>query len=159
MRLFLAFKAFFKALKDPKKAELLFIDKPQVSTPTDNSHLQLLGMLQQSGRLIDFLKEDITNYTDEQVGAAVRQIHADCSQALEELITVRPVLEENEGQTVRVPAGYDSAAIKLVGKVKGTPPFQGVLLHKGWKAHKKSLPKRVGEMNPDVLFPAEVEVK
>ena len=43
-----------------------------------------LVLLQREGRLVDFLKEDISSYSDEQVGAAVRQIHASCSKVLNE---------------------------------------------------------------------------
>lgn len=162
MSLGLAFKAFVKAWKNPKKAAAFLEDAPEEPKQigvSDTSHLRLLGILQQSGRLIDFLKEDITDYSDEQVGAAVRKIHQDCSKSLEEIVTIRPLMDESEGSPVRVPAGYDPAAIKVVGKVKGEPPYQGTLVHKGWKAHKRSLPQKAGEHHSDVIFPAEVEIK
>ena len=159
MSIYLAFKAFVKAWKEPKKAEEFLTEQPKQLESADASHLRLLGILQQSGRLIDFLKEDVTGYTDDQIGAAVRKIHEDCGKSLEELVTIRPLMEEAEGATVRIPAGYDSAAIKVVGKVKGEPPYQGTLMHKGWKAHKRSLPKKANEQVSDVIFPAEVEIK
>ena len=121
--------------------------------------MRLLALLQQSGRLIDFLKEDIAAFSDEQVGAAVRKIHQDCRQSLEELVTIRPVMEENEGAKVKIAAGYDASHIKIVGKVKSDPPFTGVIVHRGWKAHKRSLPKKVGEQANEVLCPAEIEVR
>jgi hypothetical protein len=46
-----------------------------------------------------------------------------------------------------------------VGKVKGEPPFTAVLVHRGWKAHKKSLPKNMGEQGTEIICPAEVEVR
>lgn len=159
MRLWLAIKAFFKILSDPEKAQLLFEEKPQVQEVADQSHLRLLSLLQQSGRLIDFLKEDISTFSDAQVGAAVRKIHQDCARSLEELVTIRPVMEENEGAAVKIPAGYDAGQIKIVGKVSNDPPFNGVIVHRGWKAHKRSLPKKVGEQTNEVLCPAEVEVR
>lgn len=163
MSLLLAFKAFFKAWKEPEKGKR-FVEDGKVSIEkiadqTDQSHLRLLAFLQQSGRLVDFLKEDISGCDDAQVGAAVRKIHQDCAKSLEELVTIRPVMSEHEGATVRVVAGYDPSSIKVIGKIKGEPPYNGVLVHKGWKAHKRSLPKKIGEQLNDVICPAEVEVK
>jgi hypothetical protein len=160
MGLGLAIKAFFKAFKDPQKTEAFLSDTPQLKAePADVSHLRLLQNLQQAGRLIDFLKEDIASFTDAQVGAAVRKIHQDCRQVLEEVVTIRPLKEESEGSIVQVPKGYNPAEIKVVGKVKGEPPFSGILIHRGWKAHKRSLPKKVGEDTPEILCPAEIEIK
>lgn len=155
-----AFKAFVKALKEPQKAQQFIEDQPPKQIESaDNSHLRLLAYLQQSGRLIDFIKEDISSFNDSQVGAAVRKIHQDCKQLLEDLVTIRPLKEENEGATVQVPKGYNPSEIKLVGKVKGEPPFTGVLVHRGWKAHKRSLPKKVGEQTVEVICPAEIEIR
>ena len=42
-------------------------------------------------------------------------------------MTIRPVFEENEGARINVPQGYDPAKIKVVGKVKGQPPYVGIL--------------------------------
>lgn len=151
-----AFCAFFRALKEPAAEAISIEKKGEKSAP---SHLTLLQLLQGSSRLIDFLKEDIRPFSDAEVGAAVRKIHADCSRCLEELVTIRAVLEENEGEEVEVPEGYDPASIKVVGNVKGKAPFRGKLVHKGWRAHKRSLPKRAGELPSDIIQPAEVEVK
>lgn len=159
MSLSLALKAFFKAWNHPEEAKKFLQDaKPQIESH-DYSHLRLLSLLQQGGRLVDFLKEDIASYSDAQVGAAVRKIHEECNKSLEELVTIRPVMEENEGATVKVPLGYDPSTVKVVGKVKGDGPYTGVLVHKGWKAHKRSLPKKIGDQLSEVICPAEVEVK
>lgn len=160
MSLMNAFKAFFKALKEPKKTQEFLEDKSaQKAEKADPSHLRLLNLLQDSSRLVDFFKEDISKFNDAQVGAAVRKIHADCNKSLEEYITIRPIMEEEEGQQVSIEEGYDSTNIKIVGKVKGQPPFKGKLIHKGWKAHKRSLPKQVGEASTEVIQPAEVEIR
>lgn len=152
MKLLKAFKAFYDTLMGKETETCKAIDvKP------DPSHLQLLAILQHSGRLIDFLKEDITHYTDSDVGAAVRKIHSDCAGCLEELVTIRPLIDENEGSKITVGAGYDASAIKLVGNVK-EPPFSGIVIHRGWKAHKKSLPKQAS-VTHEVIAPAEVEIK
>lgn len=163
MGLIVAFKAFFKALKEPQKGQN-FVDDIQAPTSKqldspDTAHLRLLSYLQQSGRLIDFLKEDLTTFNDAQVGAAVRKIHQDCRLVLEDLVTIRPLKDEEEGTTVQIPKGYNPSEIKVVGKVKGEPPFTGILVHRGWKAHKRSLPKKLGEQSLEVICPAEIEIK
>ncbi|MGZ3633091.1 MAG: DUF2760 domain-containing protein [Parachlamydiaceae bacterium] len=162
MRLWIAIKAFLKAFSDPKKAQL-FLEEPSTaprnSLECDPSHLRLLALLQQSGRLIDFLKEDISSYSDVQVGAAVRKIHQDCGQSLEEYVTIRPVTDEDEGAKIKIDPGYDPSEIKIVGQFKGEFPLTGKVIHRGWKAHKRSLPKKVGEQSNEILCPAEIEVK
>lgn len=161
MRFLLAVKAFFKAWKEPAKAQIFLNEPPQIqaTASSDHSHLRLLALLQQSGRLIDFFKEDIHDFTDAQIGAAARQIHQDCNKCLEELVTIRPLMPEKEGVAITVPKGYDPAAIKISGKVKGEPPYSGTLVHQGWKAHKRSLPQKMGEYTSEVICPAEIEVK
>lgn len=162
MRLLTAFKAFFMALKNPVMAEkLLQVKAPEVkqAQTTDDSHLRLLGLMQESSRLIDFLKEDLSSFDDAQIGAAARKVHEECRKCLEDLVTVRPLMEENEGSNVTIPQGYDPSKIKVIGKIKGQPPYVGVLVHKGWKAHKRSLPKKIGDQTGEVLCPAEVEIR
>lgn len=159
MSLGIAIKAFFKAWKEPQKGELFLKEEPKKLECADQPHLRLLALLQQSGRLIDFLKEDIKGFSDAQVGAAVRKIHQECAKSLEELVTIRPVMDETEGTTVKVPQGYDPSSIKVVGKVKGEPPFTGTLVHRGWKAHKRSLPRKLGEQTSEIICPAEVEIQ
>lgn len=159
MGITLAIKAFFKALKEPEKAEAFLVGEPKKIESQDPSHLRLLTLLQQSGRLIDFLMEDIKEFSDDQIGAAVRQIHADSAKCLEEYVTIRALRDENEGSTVLVEKGYDPQQIKVVGKVTGEPPFSGILIHKGWKAHKKSLPKKSSDQSKEIIYPAEVEIR
>lgn len=163
MGFILAWKAFIKAFKEPEKAKVFLSDQPTPNVKKndyeDPSHLRMLGFLQQEGRLIDFLKEDISAFSDAQVGAAVRRIHQECARTLEEFVTVRSLREEGEGSLIQVPKDYNPIEIKIVGDIQGEPPFTGVLMHKGWKAHKRSLPKRALDQTYDVICPAEIEVK
>lgn len=157
----LACKAFLLAFREPDKAQKFVNEEPpkQIET-TDQSHICLLQYLQQASRLIDFLKEDIKAFSDAQIGAAVRKIHQDSAQVLEELVTIRALKEEQEGSTVQILKGYNPSEIKVVGKIKGEPPFSGILVHRGWKAQKRSLPKQSGgESAFQVICPAEVEIK
>lgn len=164
MRLIFAFRAFFKAFFNPVEAKDFLSSKPEVKeekkkeAPVDSSHLRFLALMQHSGRLLDFLQEDITEYSDAQVGAAVREMHRGCQKTLESSVSVRPVFEENEGTVVQIPRGYDPSQVKIVGAVKGDAPYKGRLVHRGWKACTLTLSKTLGEQSSDVLCPAEVEV-
>lgn len=160
MCLWLAIKAFIKALKEPNKAKSFLNESlERLDSSHEYTHLRLLAMLQQSGRLIDFFKEDIKDFSNEQIGAAVRQIHSDCGKSLEDLVTIRPLLLEKEGSEITIPKGYDPKTIKISGKIKGEPPYKGTLVHQGWKAHKRSLPQKFGDHSNDIICPAEIEVK
>lgn len=120
---------------------------------------ELLILLQREGRLVDFLEQDIDDYDDEDVGAAVREIHKGCRKVLREHFQVSPVLEGvEEDDDVTVPEGFDAAEIRLVGKVKGKPPFKGTLRHHGWKARKVSMPQVAPEVDANILAAAEVEL-
>lgn len=161
-RLSLAFKSLINAFRFPDEAKALLalpLKEQKVSESTDLSHLRLLAVLQQSARLVDFFKEDISAYDDAQVGAAVRKIHESCRACVEDLVTIRPIFDEEEGARIFIPKGYDPQKIKVVGKVQGDPPFTGYLVHKGWKAHKRSLPKNLSAQSSDIICPAEVEVR
>jgi uncharacterized protein DUF2760 len=120
--------------------------------------VQMLALLQRDGRLIDFLAEEVSQYPDAQLGAAVRVIHDSCRQALDRYIKLEPVLASEEDQPVTVPAGFDPAAIKLIGNVMGTPPMRGLLRHRGWRIQQVSLPALPEGSGRSIVAPAEVEI-
>jgi uncharacterized protein DUF2760 len=119
--------------------------------------IEMLALLQRDGRLVDFLMEDIAQYADGQVGAAVREVHTGCRQSLLQHLTLTPVLDSQEGGRVTVDAGTDAARVKVVGNVPGHPPFQGVLRHRGWLAARIELPP-LPPSGRSIVAPAEVEV-
>jgi hypothetical protein len=122
--------------------------------------VQLLALLQRDGRLVDFLSEDIAPYQDAQVGAAVRELHANCRKALEQYVTLEPVLDGEEDRPVTVQEGFDPAAVKLVGNVTGRPPLRGLLRHRGWRVAKINLPSLPPQgSGRAVVAPAEVEIQ
>jgi uncharacterized protein DUF2760 len=121
--------------------------------------LYLLSLFQREGRLLDFLSEDLDLYQDEQIGAAVRSIHANCRKVMDKNLAPAPVLDQEEGEEVTVPEGFDPAAIKLTGNVTGNPPFKGRLRHKGWRAKRLELPSLSEIQNVKIIAPAEVEVE
>jgi len=120
--------------------------------------LQLLGLLQQEARLIDFLQEDVTHYGDADIGAAARVVHGGCRKVLQQYLELAPVMAEQEQSRVTIQSGYDPAEIHLTGRVSGQGPFNGVLMHKGWKVTRIQLPELTSGHNVQVLAPAEVEV-
>lgn len=121
--------------------------------------LYLVSLFQREGRLLDFLSEDLDLYQDEQIGAAVRSIHANCRKVMDKNLAPAPVLDQEEGGEVVVPEGFDPAAIKLTGNVTGDPPFKGRLRHKGWRAKRLELPTLTEIQNVKIIAPAEVEVE
>ena len=120
--------------------------------------VQMLALLQRDGRLVDFLAEDISVYPDVQLGAAVRTIHETCRQVLDHYVKLEPILDSEEDQPVTVHAGFDPAAIKLIGNVAGQPPIRGVLRHKGWRVTEVNLPPLPQGAGRMVVAPAEVEL-
>lgn len=142
------------AAQKPKKEE-----KPApVVGPADGA-LQVLGILQRDARLVDFLMEDIAPYTDDQVGAAVRNVHQQSREALERYVKLAPVIDGVEGTYAKTPAG-DTAQFKLIGNVPADGKAQGgTLRHKGWRAVKVDLPPIFPHQKTDVLAPAELEVE
>jgi hypothetical protein len=126
--------------------------------PDSTPALQLLSLLQREGRLVDFLQQDITSFPDADVGAAARVVHEGCRRALRSHVTVEPVRPEDEGASVKLDRGFDADAVKLVGDVKGDPPYAGHLRHRGWRATKLALPQLVGDHDAHILAPAEVEL-
>ncbi len=131
---------------------------PTPPPPTADAALRLLALLQQEARLVDFIQEDIDSYSDEQVGAAVRSIHAGCRKALGERMRLERVLQEEDGASIQVEPGFDPAKIRLTGNVAGTPPFRGTLEHGGWRATAVNLPLPSADADNSILAPAEVEI-
>ena len=135
--------------------------KPVTEVPSPDAldrAVQILALLQRDGRLIDFLEEDVSSYPDGQLGAAVRNIHSSCRQVLDRYLKLEPVLHSDEDHPVTVPAGFDPAAIKLVGNVSGEPPIHGLLRHRGWRVSEVTLPSLPQGMGRSIVAPAEVEV-
>ncbi len=127
--------------------------------PKEVAVVQLLGLLQREGRLIDFLQEDIEPYDDAQIGAAVREVHRGCRAALMDTLELKPVLETGEGSEVEIEEDFDPSKIRLIGNLHGNPPYKGIIRHGGWRFTKLNLPKWTGKEKTDVIAPAEVEIQ
>src|SRR5688572_25614036 len=134
--------------------------KPTTPKPARSEAITLLAALQREGRFVDFLKEELTGFSDAQIGAVARDLHRDCSKVVERMFAIKPLLTEAEGAIVEVPAGFDAGRYRLVGNVGGSAPFRGSLAHHGWEATACELPVWVGSAAAArVVAPVEVEVK
>ena len=128
--------------------------------PLQSEAITLLATLQREARLVDFLKEDLSNYSDEQVGAAVREIHRESKSVLDRFFAIKSIRDDEEGASIEVPAGFDAGRYRLTGKLTGTAPFLGTLRHHGWEATRCDLPAFTGsESAVKTIAPAEVEVQ
>ena len=156
----------FAVLADRPKgrpaAEKVSVAPTTLTTNQSNAEVvNFLGILQEKGRLVDFLMDDIKGYSDAQVGAAARVLHEGCRAVLLEHFGIRPVREESEGSKVTVPAGYAPDEYRLVGKISGQAPFSGVLVHHGWRTEWVKLPRllRTGDDRLPTIAPSEIELK
>jgi hypothetical protein len=173
-RIGLAFVVFFRTLFDagfaaslrPLLSGAATVEEPETPAPVapvlletnPASALQLLGLLQQEGRLVDFLEEEVAQYTDAEIGAAVRVVHEGCRKALHEHLTLQPIRQETEGSRITLEPGFDAAAVRPTGNLVGEPPFTGTLAHRGWRAVEVRLPKLAQGHDVQVIAPAEVEL-
>lgn len=177
-RLVLAFVCFFRVLFDgelaarvkgalegvpalPPKAEPDEPEPPPAPEPArsdPSSALQLLGLFQREGRLVDFLQQDVAAFPDADIGAAARVVHEGCRKALRSHASVETIRSEEEGARVTLESDFDKAAVKLTGNVQGSGPFAGVLRHRGWRVAKLELPKVLPGHDATVVAPAEVEL-
>lgn len=123
-----------------------------------DSALVLLGLLQKEGRFVDFLQEDITGYSDQEIGSAARVVHQGCQRVMSEYLSIAPVRDESEGSRVTLGKGFDPAAVRPTGNVVGDPPFTGALVHRGWRAVDVRLPKIASSRDVRILAAAEVEL-
>jgi hypothetical protein len=133
---------------------------PPALTPEQQhaAGLFLLGLFQREGRLLDFLQEDVSGFSDADVGAAARLVHDGCRKVLAQYVPLAPVVTKSEGDAMEVPAGFDANRYRLTGNVAGAGPWKGSLKHHGWVATKVALPEVPTTVDVKVLAPAEVEL-
>ena len=178
-RIVLAFRAFFNLLFSGELSSEVLIAlnlsrrsatapaKPATPAPpppaapvvrTSDGALQILAILQRDSRLIDFLMEDVSAYSDDQIGAAVRELHDQCRDAVARYVTLTPVIDGVEGTYAKAPA-QDASMVKFVGNVPAKPPAGGTLRHKGWRAVKVELPNLPAKQDATIIAPAEIEIE
>lgn len=164
-RLKLAMSILFGGAQPPQPPALPPPEPPRPALPAPPSPEQqhasalfVLGMLQREGRLLDFLQEDVSGFSDADVGAAARVVHDGCRKVLAQYLPLAPVVKDSEGASVAVPKGFDANRFRLTGNVTGEGPWNGALKHHGWVATKIELPALPTSVDVKVLAPAEVEL-
>jgi Domain of unknown function (DUF2760) len=173
-RIALAFRSFFALLFSGSLSDDLLRDmglirreavlapKPVAPPPpvvrTSDGALQMIAILQRDSRLVDFLMEDISSYADDQIGAAVRELHDQCRDSLARYVKLEPVIDGVEGTYAKSPS-KDPNLVKFVGNVPAKPPEGGTLRHKGWRAAKVDLPALGAKQDAAVVAPAEIEIE
>ena len=103
--------------------------------------------------------EDISAYSDEQVGAAVRSLQSQSRDTLKRYLSLTPVIDGVEGSFTKLESS-DPASVKLLGNVPANGKAPGGLLrHKGWRAEKVDLPAIAPGASAAIIAPAEIEVE
>ena len=133
-------------------------ENPAIVDP-DGVALRLLATLQEEARLLDFIAEDVAGYSDDQVGAAARGVHAGLVRALQDRVSFAPLRAEEEGDAVALEEGYSPASVRLVGSPSGEPPWKGSRGPPGWVATRVALPQPTRGGDSRILAPAEIEVE
>ncbi|MFC1746447.1 DUF2760 domain-containing protein [Candidatus Riflebacteria bacterium] len=145
-----------------EQVEVSAVIPPVPAGTPDQLALMLMTLLQEKGRLVDFIMEDITQYSDEQVSSACRVVHQGCREVIMEAFAPVPVSEQEENNSITLEAGYAAREYRIVGNIDRKPPLSGTLLHKGWRAKRVNLPKpaqAVAVSENPVIVPAEVDIK
>jgi hypothetical protein len=177
-RLWLSWSCFFRvlfdgrfaarvaALREREASEALPApsDRAQPTAPVaaapsvsaESGALQLLSLLQREGRFVDFVEQEVTAFSDADVGAAARVVHEGCRRALHAHARIVSVRGEAEGAALTLERA--SSDVKLVGNVAGSAPYRGVLRHRGWRVEELKLPTLIGAHDSKLVAPAELEL-
>jgi hypothetical protein len=153
----------FRDLPAPKRAEPAPV-APALApdAAVEAGVVQFLARLQEKGRLVDFLMDDITPYSNEQIGVVARVVHQGCREVLRAGFEIEPVHGGQERDAIVLAGDFDAASYRLVGKVPEHSPYKGTVLHRGWKATRISLPRATDTARDSaarkIVAPAEVEV-
>lgn len=185
MRIAVAFRAFFASLFNADAAERVGQalsgqptieakpEKPKAEAPKPKAPpkpaeppkpkrseaITLLATLQREARFIDFVKEPLDSFSDEQIGAVARDVHRDCGAVLQRMFGLQPAVADEEGASITVNDDLDLGVYRLTGNVSAGKGATGALQHHGWKAAKSDVPTWSGsESAAMVIAEAEVEI-
>lgn len=175
MRIFQAIRCFFRVLFDASfamelqqlggtesSAQAPESSAQEASAPTSpqrSEAISLLATLQREARFVDLVNESLDEYSDAQIGAAAREALADCGKVLQRIFAFQPVADVAEGESMQVPADYDTGRLRLTGNLSQQPPLTGKLVHAGWVATQCDLAAWTGSREAAlVVTPAEIEV-
>lgn len=141
--------------KQAEKAKLGASTEPKKPNPPSRSEaLTLLGTLQREARFLDLVQESLDGFEDAQVGAAARDVLRDCRKTLDRMFRIEALAEQEEGETIEIPAKVSPNKLRLLGSSAST----GTIRHRGWKASCCELPTWTGSRDEAwILAPTEVE--
>jgi hypothetical protein len=140
---------------EPRRSEPQLVPAPaRAIADAKASARVLLALLQREGRLIDFLEQPVEGFSDTDVGAAARVVHAGCKKALAGRVAFEPVLAEEEGARVTLTGAEADVVVAAAGGAKvGT----FTVVHRGWRIVHDELPGLAEGHDGTLLQPAEVE--
>ena len=109
--------------------------------------------------MVDIVKEPLASFSDEQVGAAARDVLSNTAKVLDRIFDLQPLTDQEDGSDIETPADFDASRYSLTGNVSGEAPYQGKLAHHGWEAKKCQLPDWTGsKSSAKVVAPIEIEL-
>ena len=151
-----------KVVEELKPKEIVQFEESEEIAIKDEKNIDgvfLLSLLQKQGRLVDFLQQDITAFSNAEVGEAARVVHEGCARILGDYFTMEVICAEEEGAVVNVGADYNLSEITLTGNLRGSAPYRGELLHHGWKISDQHPPEQLDPRARFIVQPAEIEVR
>lgn len=130
---------------------------PPATDPAAFAVLSVLASMQERGRLIDFLMEDISRATDTQLAAVARIVHSGCKAALSDTLKVTPICEAAEGSRVPLPEESERARYRLLGDA--AEAAEAKVVHRGWQADALQLSRPLsGDAPLPPLAPAQLKL-
>ena len=151
-----------KVVEESKPIEAVQLKGPEEISIKDEKNIDgvfLLSLFQKQGRLVDFLQQDITTFSNAEIGEAARVVHDGCAKILVDYFTMEAIRTEEEGVLVNVEADYNLSEITLTGNLRGSAPYRGELLHHGWKISDQHPPEQLDPKARFIVQPAEIEVR
>lgn len=117
----------------------------------------LLAQLQEKGRFIDFVMEDVSKATDTQLGAVARVVHQGCSEVIRSVVSVEPIRNEPEGAQIPIPTSAERNQYRIQGDLNSAAAAK--ILHRGWRIQEYRLSRPADPTNsePPVLAPAQIK--
>jgi hypothetical protein len=144
-----------KSPQDPQAAAPSAATVTKPAAPSRSDAITLLAALQREARLIDLIQENLSAYSDAQVGAAARPCLTQCAATLNRLISIKPLIAAADGDLVKVPENATPSRYTWIGEGSGT---EGKLIHHGWEAAKTELPQWTGASeDAHVIAPAQIK--
>jgi len=128
---------------------------PVAPEPVRTDAITLLSVLQREARLVDLIQEDLSKFSDAQVGAAARPCLQSCASAIARMFGLVAVSDAGEGASVDLGDNGSPARYQWIGEGSST---SGKLVHQGWQATQVDLPIWTGDdADANVIAPAQLQ--